>query len=331
MTPAFHVQRNTALSKAMVVVGAALVACGISMPWWAESNLLIPLIEVFYFLALAQMWNLLAGFGGLISIGQQAFVGVGAYTLVVLTLHVGINPFLAVPLVGVVAALVAYPSAKMLFRLQGPHFAVGSWVLAEVLRLLLANYSDLGGGSGVSITEAVVSIDSWWRDALTFWLALFVCVGSVGAVYLVLRSRYGLALTAVRDSETASESLGVSVRKIKLQVYIASALGTGVIGALIFLTKLRVSPDAAFSMEWSALIIFIVIIGGVGTIEGPIVGTLVYFVLRSMLADYGSWYMLVLGGIAVATMLFMRKGLWGWVMERFDARLFPVQRRLFRH
>jgi branched-chain amino acid transport system permease protein len=123
----------------------------------------------------------------------------------------------------------------------------------------------------------------------------------------------------------------VSVGRIKLQVYIASAIGTGIIGALIFLTKLRVSPDAAFSVEWSALIIFIVVIGGVGTIEGPLIGTILYFLLRNFLADYGSWYMILLGAIAVVTMLYMRKGLWGWAAEKFDIQLFPVQRRLVRH
>jgi len=135
-------------------------------------------------------------------------------------------------------------------------------------------------------------------------------------------------LTAVRDSEAASESLGVSVWKIKMSVYIVAAIGTGIIGALIFLTKLRVSPDAAFSIEWSALIIFIVIIGGVGTIEGPLIGTLIYFVLRNFLADFGSWYMILLGAIAILTMLFMRQGIWGWVANKFDLHLFPVQRRI---
>jgi len=324
----FSVTRATPLSRAALAASALLVLAGATLPFWTGPDVLITLVEFLYFLALAQMWNLLAGYGGLVSIGQQAFVGLGAYALVMLTLHAGINPFLAVPLAGIVGGLAAWPAARLLFRLQGPHFAIGTWVFAEILRLLLSNISSLGGGSGISITEGVASIDAWWRDALSFWLALAVGAGSVAAVYGLLRSRQGVALTAVRDSAVASESLGVSVGRIKLRVYIASAVGTAIIGALIFLTKLRVSPDAAFSVEWSAMIIFIAIIGGVGTVEGPIVGTIIYFLLRNFLADYGAWYMIVLGGIAVATMLFMRRGLWGWVTGQFGLQLFPVQRRL---
>lgn len=327
----FTVERSTPLARTALGVGMLLVVTAATLPLWAENDILITLVEFLYFLALAQMWNLLAGYGGLVSIGQQAYVGVGAYALVSMSLFFGVNPYVAVPLAGIFAGLVAWPAARILFRLQGPYFAIGSWVLAEILRLFLSNTTQLGGGSGISITEVMAPIDAWWRDAMSFWLALGVGAGSVIAVYFLLRSKQGMALTAVRDSETASESLGVSVGRIKLQVYIASAIGTGIIGALIFLTKLRVSPDAAFSVEWSALIIFIVVIGGVGTIEGPLIGTILYFLLRNFLADYGSWYMILLGAIAVVTMLYMRKGLWGWAAEKFDIQLFPVQRRLVRH
>lgn len=324
----FTVVRATRTSQVAMVVMGLIVAICATVPFWNASDITVTLVEFFYFLALAQMWNLLAGYGGLISIGQQAFVGIGAYSLVAMAIFGGINPFVAVFASGAVAGLIAWPSSKLLFRLQGPHFAIGSWVLAEVFRLVLANYTALGGGSGISITESVSEMDAWWRESITYWLSLVIGVGSVIAVYALLRSKRGLALTAVRDSEPASESLGVSVWNIKMSVYIVAAIGTGIIGALIFLTKLRVSPDAAFSIEWSSLIIFIVIIGGVGTIEGPLIGTLIYFVLRNFLADFGSWYMILLGAIAILTMLFMRQGIWGWVANKFDLHLFPVQRRI---
>ncbi len=326
--PHFSIQRSTRLSRFGLPAGLLLIVVLASFPFWGEADIMTTLVEFLYFLALAQMWNLLAGYGGLVSIGQQACIGIGAYALVVMASVVGLNPFAAVLLAGAVAGLVAWPSAKLLFRLQGPYFAIGSWVLAEVLRLVFANLPQLGGGSGTSITSAVMEIDPWWREALTFWTALLIGAGSVIAVYWLLRHKQGLALTAVRDSEAASESLGVSVRRIKLSVYIVAAIGTGIIGALIFLTKLRVSPEAAFSVEWSALMIFIVVIGGVGTIEGPVVGTLIYFVLRNFLADYGTWYLIVLGALAIGVILFFPKGLWGSLQQRFDLRLFPVQRRL---
>jgi branched-chain amino acid transport system permease protein len=135
---------------------------------------------------------------------------------------------------------------------------------------------------------------------------------------------------AVRDSEPASESLGVDVLRTRLMVYLIAAFGTGTTGALIYLNLLRISPDAAFSINWTAYTIFIVVIGGLGTLEGPIVGTLVFFLLREALAAYGAWYMILLGLLAVLAMMRCPQGLWGLVAERWDLRFFPVQRRVRR-
>jgi branched-chain amino acid transport system permease protein len=148
-------------------------------------------------------------------------------------------------------------------------------------------------------------------------------------VFVWLRSRQGLALTAIRDSETAASSVGIDSRRTKLAVYGIAALGGGLAGALIFLQKLRISPDAAFSVsDWTVNVIFIVVIGGIGSIEGPILGIAVFFVVRALLADFGAWYLIALGGIAVAAMLFAPHGLWGLLSRRFDLQFFPVRRRL---
>lgn len=322
------VERSTPASRAGVVVALIFLVAAVSAPWWAERSTQRLLTEFLYILALAQMWNLLAGYGGLLSVGQQAYVGIGGYCLVVLGLQFGLNPFLIVPLAGVVTALVALPTAAILFRLRGAYFAVGTWVVAEVFRLLVANTASVGGGSGTSITRTVMGIPAWWRESTTLWIALALGVGATLLVYFLLRSRYGLALTAVRDSEPAAESLGISVSRVKWFVYVASAAGCGMVGALIFITKLRISPEAAFSMDWTAAMFFVVIIGGIGTIEGPIIGTLVYFLLREYLSDYGGWYLIVLGVVAVAVMLWMPRGIWGLISSRFDLHFFPVQRRV---
>jgi branched-chain amino acid transport system permease protein len=322
------IERGTRASRIGVVIGILLLVAAISAPWWAERSSQRLLTEFLYVLALAQMWNLLAGYGGLLSVGQQGFIGIGGYCLVVLGLEFGVNPFLIVPLAGVVTALVAIPTAAVLFRLRGAYFAVGTWVVAEVFRLLVANTASVGGGSGTSITRTVMGVPAWWRESTTLWIALALGAGATLAVYFLLRSRHGLALTAVRDSEPAAESLGISVSRVKWFVYIASAAGCGMVGALIFITKLRISPEAAFSMDWTAAMFFVVIIGGIGTIEGPIIGTLVYFLLREFLSDYGSWYLIVLGSVAVAFMLWIPRGIWGLVASRFDLHFFPVQRRV---
>lgn len=322
------IERSTRASQTGLVVALLVLLVAISAPWWAERSSQRLLTEILYTLALAQLWNLLAGYGGLLSVGQQGFVGLGGYCLVVLGLQWGLNPFLIVPLAGVVTALVAIPTAAVLFRLRGAYFAVGTWVVAEVFRLLVANTASVGGGSGTSITRTVTGIPMWWRESTTLWIAIALGGGATLAVYWLLRSRHGLALTAVRDSEPAAESLGVSVVRMKWFVYIAAAAGCGMVGALIFITKLRISPEAAFSMDWTAAMFFVVIIGGIGTIEGPIIGTLIYFVLRQYLGDYGSGYMIVLGSVAVAFMLWIPRGVWGLVSSRFDLHFFPVQRRV---
>lgn len=322
------VERSTRASRVGLFVAVLLLATAISTPWWAERSSQRLLTEFLYTLALAQMWNLLAGYGGLLSVGQQGFIGLGGYCLVVLGLQAGLNPFLIIPLAGVVTFLVAIPTALVLFRLRGAYFAVGTWVVAEVFRLLMANTASVGGGSGTSITKTVSGIPAWWRESTTLWMALVLGAGATLAVYALLRSRHGLALTAVRDSEPAAESLGISVTRVKWFVYLASAAGCGMTGALIFITKLRIAPEAAFSMDWTATMFFVVIIGGIGTIEGPIVGTVIFFLLREFLSDFGSWYLIVLGSVAVAFMIWIPRGVWGLMAACFDLHFFPVQRRV---
>ena len=324
------IERSTRTSHVGLLVAVLLLVAVISAPWWAERSSQRLLTEFLYTLALAQMWNLLAGYGGLLSVGQQGFIGLGGYCLVVLGLQAGLNPFLIIPLAGLVTLLVAIPTALVLFRLRGAYFAVGTWVVAEVFRLLVANTASVGGGSGTSITKTVSGIPAWWRESTTLWMALALGAGATLAVYALLRSRHGLALTAVRDSEPAAESLGISVTRVKWFVYLASAAGCGMTGALIFITKLRIAPEAAFSMDWTATMFFVVIIGGIGTIEGPIVGTVIFFLLRELLSDYGSWYLIVLGCVAVAFMLWIPRGVWGLMAARFDLHFFPVQRRVRR-
>jgi branched-chain amino acid transport system permease protein len=321
------VERTTRAGRIGAVAAVLLVAALVVLPWAGDAGLMRVVIELIALLVLAQMWNLLAGYASLVSIGQQAYVGVGGYALIVLADDLGVNPFVAVPLAGLVAAAVALPTAALVFRFRDAYFAVGTWAVAEVYRLLIANTPALGRGTGRTL-KAVFPLARETRELVTYAIAVAIGVAALVAVYLYLRSRFGLGLMAVRDSEPASESLGVDVYRTKLAVYLVAAFGTGTTGALIYLNLLRISPDAAFSINWTAYTIFSVVIGGLGTLEGPIVGTLVFFLLRELLADYGSWYMILLGMLAVLTMMRYPQGLWGLLAERWDVRLFPVQRRV---
>ena len=330
-------------ARLLALGGLGLVVLLIVLPTFASRNLIQDLIFIFYMLALAQYWNLLAGYAGLVSVGQQAFVGLGAYILFTATIFAGMDPLLAILVSGLVAGVLAIPTAFIVFRLRGAYFAIGTWVVAEVYRLVFMQFKLLGGGSGTSlppsVSNGVLGIE--WvktmfdvrtpaaRDIVTYWIALALMTGTVVAVYWILRSRRGLALSAIRDSETAAESVGVDNFRTKFWVYVFAAIGTGMVGALIYLQKARVSPDAAFSvMDWTAYVVFIVVIGGIGTIEGPIVGVIIFYLLQTYLSSYGTWYLILLGALAIVIMLFAPRGIWGFVTERTGISLFPVRRRL---
>jgi branched-chain amino acid transport system permease protein len=332
MSAIFRVEHTTPSSR----VGTALFAVALvvlaAAPFWGGRDHLRLLAEIYAYVALASMWNLLAGYAGLVSVGQQAYVGLGAYLLFGSTILGGVHPLVAVPLTGLVAALVALPVAGLIFRLRGHYFAIGTWVVAEVFRLLASQVSVLGGGSGISLPAGIVTSmasSRQMREFVIYWVALALVVFVLGAIIVLLRSRYGLALTAIRDNELAARSNGVDVARTKLVVYVITALGTAMVGALIFLQKLRISPDTAFSVnDWTAFVIFITVIGGIGRVEGPIIGTIVFFLLRQTLADLGSLYLLMLGAVAIGVMLFAPKGIWGYLADRFGWQLLPLERRL---
>jgi branched-chain amino acid transport system permease protein len=327
MAAPLRVERYTRTSRIALPLVAVVIIGAATVPVWGSSSIMKQAVTFLTLVALAQMWNLLAGYAGLVSVGQQAFVGIGAYTLWVFSEKVGLNPFVCVPIAGIVAALFAVPTAGLAFRLRGGYFAVGTWVIAEVYRLLITQIPWLGGGSGVSITS-VGQVSRSTREAVVFWLALGVAAGSIALVYLLLRSRRGLALTAIRDDETGARGLGVNVFRTKLWVYIIAAFGTGVTGSVIYLNLMRVQPEAGFSLNWSALMIFAVVIGGLGTIEGPILGAVIFFALQKLLSGYGSWYLILIGALAAGVVVFAQRGLWGTFVRRRTVDLFPVRRRL---
>jgi branched-chain amino acid transport system permease protein len=332
MTASFKVEHATRSSRiGMAAFALALLLLAAAPAWGGRDDLRL-LAEIYAYVALASLWNLLAGYAGLVSVGQQAYVGLGAYVLFASTILAGVHPLLAVPVAGAVAAIVALPVAGLMFRLRGHYFAIGTWVVAEVFRLSASQISALGGGSGISLPASIVTAmapSRQLREFLIYWVALALMVAVLAAIVLLLRSRYGLALTAIRDNELAARSSGVDVTRTKLVVYILTALGTAMIGALIFLQKLRISPDTAFSVnDWTAFVIFITVIGGIGRVEGPIIGTIVFFLLRQTLADLGSLYLLMLGAVAIAVMLLAPKGIWGFLAGRFGWQLLPLERRL---
>lgn len=332
--PLFRVVHGDRTTRIGMIIWGLLSLFLILAPFWASRDMLRLLTEVYSYLALASLWNLMSGYAGLVSVGQQAYVGLGGYALFVCALVFGINPLWGIPAAGIVAALVSLPIAFLLFRLRGAYFTIGSWVVAEAFPYIFSQVAAVGGGSGMSLPAKIVKSIAASRDAREFaiyWLFLALTLAVVGAILILLRTRYGLALTAIRDNETAARSSGIDVYRTRLVVFVVAAFGTGMMGAMIFLQKLSITPVAAFSMNnWTVNVIFIVVIGGIGRVEGPIIGTVIFFALRQLLADYGSVYLIILGVVAIAVMLKSPHGLWGYFAERYGWQLFPLARHLNR-
>jgi branched-chain amino acid transport system permease protein len=312
------------------IVALAVVVAFYSLPYSVKPGTTAILDQAFVILTLASMWNLLAGYGGLVSVGQQAFLGLGAYFVLIAAMH-GISPFLGLPLAAIGAGVAALPLWWLVSRLRAGYFAIGTWVLATAVALFVEQFQSIGGGTGKSL-PGLTSITSQENgatllSAYTYWAGLAVTVLALAAVYFLLRSRVGLTLTAIRDDETAARSSGVRVGFARMLVFVVAAIGCGAAGGVLAIQQLQVVPQTSggvFSVQWTAEMAFAVIIGGIGTIEGPIIGTIIYMVLQQTLQQYNVWYLISLGIVAIAITLFSRRGLWGLVDEHLGVRLFPV-------
>ncbi|MGJ4970023.1 branched-chain amino acid ABC transporter permease [Bradyrhizobium sp. HKCCYLRH1073] len=318
-------RRQTTSSVIALAVSVLILVAIPTMPYWASNGHIRWAIELSCLVAIAQMWNLLAGYAGLVSVGQQAFIGVGGYTLFVLSNNMGFNPFLTVPLSAFAAAVVSVPAYVLLRRLDGPYFAIGTWVFAEALRLLTANISYVNGGSGMSLRVMAQYTADQRALGLTIMSSLLLLF-TVGGSYALLRSRFGLAVVAIRDEPVAAASQGVNVKRIRLTIWMLAAAGTGMAGALYYTAQLRITPDAGFDPYWSSICIFSVMVGGVGRLEGPIIGALLYFFATRFFGQYGATYLVALGLLTLLMALFSPGGLWSQLSKLGNWPWFPVTR-----
>jgi branched-chain amino acid transport system permease protein len=309
------------------------VAIGLAAgPFFLSDTQLGVLADFFSMLVLAILWNLLAGYADIVTIGQHAFVGVGAYAFYAFAALAGVDPYLSIPLAGVVALIIAVPAMALLFRLRTAYLSIGTWVVAELMMLGAGKIEAFGGGSGISVPIEILRAFGSTRSgrlATIYWLGFALAVFALGSTYLLLRSRFGVGLMAMRENEESAASVGVNVARARILCFLGVAPVLGITGALITLQKLRIAPQASFSIvDWSVLITFIVVIGGIGTIEGPVLGTIFFFVLREYLSDLGTWHLILLGTFSIAIILIDRRGIWGLV-RRFalPADLIPIAHR----
>lgn len=302
-----------------------LLLCLVALPAFAGGLAIDKLTTLFVFVLLAMMWNLLAGYAGLASVGQQMFLGLGGY-FALRFVDAGVPPYMALLLGACGAALLAVPLSYFVLRLRGGEFAIAMWVLAEVVRVLVMFDPLIQGETGTSLI-ALNGIDPELRRNLTYWLALGATAAMLGLAYWLLCGRMGAAARAVRDDEEAAASIGIGVFRIKQVIFVVAALGCALAGTIWLASAITFQPRSAFGVQWTVFMLFMVLVGGLGTFEGPILGALLFFVLQELFGDFGVWYLAGLGAMAVAFAQVLPNGLWGAIRARTGFDLLPTNSR----
>ncbi|MEW6374171.1 MAG: branched-chain amino acid ABC transporter permease [Thermodesulfobacteriota bacterium] len=303
---------------AIVLFLAALV----TLPFWASRYIVVILLLICLHMTLASMWNLLAGYSGLISLGQQMFIGIGGYSLAVLSMYHGLPIFLSVFLGGVISVLLAVLISMPIFRMKGVYFAIGTWIIAEALGICFSNWGYVRYGMGLFIQPAYkLSIST------IYYAALVICMGSIALIYLLLRSNLGLALMAIRDDDVASEAIGVNIFRCKFTCFLLSAFITGMTAGVLYLNTIFIQPFEAFGIGWTVKLLFIVIIGGLGTVAGPMVGAAVFVILQQYLSEYVGFNLIILGTITILVIFFSPRGIVGTFQEKLGFEIFPIRRQ----
>ena len=309
------------LISAPIVIGLLTVA-----PWVLPAQFSTTLTNFYILVIMATMWNLLAGYAGMVSIGQQGFIGLGAYATLYFAIK-GMDPFVAIPLAVIVCAVIAFPVTFLLFRLRGGYFAVATWVVANSAMLIIGSIAFFGGGTGHYL-PGLTNLSFKVLNHDTYLAAWFVALVVVVATYILLRSRLGLVLSSVRDNEVASRSSGAKVTSTRRTVFIVAAAGCGAAGAVLAISQPFIQLGNEFNLQWAAEMLFASMIGGLGTIEGPILGCVIFFVLQQSLQNYGAWYLIIFGALAVGVAIWQPRGIWGFVRDTFHFELLPVGYRV---
>ncbi len=301
-------KKNKGVIKLCVYTAIFLICLLSGFGGVLSNNLMRYLFKIFLYITLGEMWNLMSGFAGMTSLGQQAFIGLAGYSVAVMTTVYKLNFYFGIGVGAVVGVLGAALLAVLLLHIGGMYFSIATWVAAEALGTFFSGWKYVGQGAGMNIT-----ISPYPKMSELYILALILCAASLGVTYLLLRSDTGLGLTAMRDDISAAASLGVNIEKNKFIVYLTAAFFTSLAGAVFFINKGTIYPDSGFDISWTISMVFIVIIGGAGTMEGPVIGSVIYVLLYEYLAHFPGWSNIILGLISILVILFMPKGIAGFL------------------
>ncbi|MDF3000422.1 MAG: urea transporter, permease protein UrtC [Bacillota bacterium] len=300
-----------------------IMALLVTLPYWSGEYVVSIMMLILLYMAMGQMWNLMAGYAGLLSLGMQAFIGIGGYSLAVFSTTYGLNIFVSILLGGIFSLIFAFFISPALFKMSGVYFAIGSWVVAESLLLWFSNWEFVRYAQGINITSA------YQFDTVDlYYIALVVGVAAALVVYLLLRSKSGLALMAMRDNSSAAETLGIELYKTKLRCYLISSFMMGIIGGAMYLYQAYILPSAAFSIGWTVAVTFMVIIGGIGTMEGPIIGAVLYVLFNQYLYQFPGISMMILGVTAILIILVAPNGIMGTLHNKTGIEILSARRNV---
>ncbi len=297
-------------------LGAVLAALAL-LPAVLGSYAVTVCILIFLYAYLGQAWNILGGYGGQLSAGHAAFVGVGGYTTTLLAMHWGLSPWGGMFVGGALAAGLGAIIGGLAFRfgLRGFYFVLLTVAFAEVCRIVVLNTDALGGALGLYIT---FTGDPWQLqfgdNRGYYYVALGLAAGATGVAALVERGRLGAYLVAVREDEEAAEALGVDTFRVKLAAIVLSAFLTGLGGAFYASYLFSLQPNAVFGIPLSVDIIIRPVVGGAGTVMGPLLGAVILAPLAEVARAYvarGGWaglHLVVYGLLLIAVVLFLPRG-----------------------
>ncbi len=310
---------NQALLIVVIVVLAVLYLC--AALGLIDSNVMRIMLSMCLYCAMGTMWNLMSGHCGLTSLGQQSFVGLAGYTLAVMTTYYSLPYGAAIIVGGILSALLALGLSLVFFRMRGMYFAVATWITAEALKTIFTSWGFVKKGAGMT-----VKLRPYPTTMEIFILALTLAIVATLVVHFLLKSRTGLGLSAMGNDADAASSVGVNIFKSKLVCFVLAGFFTGIAGVIFYMNKGSIFPTGGFSIEWTVSIVFIVIIGGVGTSVGPIVGSIIYVLLSEFLSKYPGWSNIILGIIAIVVIVVMPDGIVGTLQKKFHFEIMSLRR-----
>ena len=297
-----------------ITVAAAIVLLAILPVTNTPRAWILYILLFFVYLAMSNMWNLVAGYSGMISLAQPAFIGLGGYAL-------AIGTWVNVPwwagLIGgaLVAGIFAFLISFAVFRLSGIYFAIGTLVVPEALRIVFYVWKPVGGGfAGGGAGYTVRNIGGVGMTEI-YWMALVIALVTMILMRIILRSNLGLALAAIRDNQRAAASFGINTFRIKMYPFVIGAVFTALAGGVFYVHQGYIEPLSSFNVKWTMIIILATVVGGLRTEGGPIIGTIIFVFLYLSLSRYAVYSIFIQGVILIVIMLLSPRGIAGIISE----------------